>query len=382
MVSYSAGVVLYYFICYFICGSVLKKYDFALVVLLLNLLFATDTFYWIPSELPQGTALFAVILSLVRNEDMNTIGSGKMGLLLIGLVVMAFYHPLLVFVMIYSIAYLATRKELFSDKKLLILIASFFFLIIFLKAIFFRTPYEQHSMSGLKNFVTQFPDYFTLYSNKKFLADFFTKYYWIPVLFIATVVMYARNKDWKQLLFFICFFVGYLFLVNISYPSQETPAFYIENLYLPLSIFLALPFVFDILPVLEKKKMAAAVFALIVLTGVVRIYSAHTTYTARLDYERKYLDKYDGVKVIAKATETDHVMLQMLWGTPYEFLLLSESERHKTASIIIDDTPGYRFWAPLVKNALMVNWDVYPYSKLNQKYFHFTDTVSGYTIIK
>ena len=37
MIAYSAGFVVYYFICYFICGC-LKRYDFALIVLLLNML--------------------------------------------------------------------------------------------------------------------------------------------------------------------------------------------------------------------------------------------------------------------------------------------------------------------------------------------------------
>jgi hypothetical protein len=382
MICYSAGVVLYYLVCYVVCGSILKRYDFALLVLLLNLLFATDTFYWMPSELPQGIALFAVILSLVGHEEMNTISRVKMGLLFIGLVTVAFYHLLLVFVIIFSIGYVATRKELFRDKKLLALIAFFFFATILLKAFFFRTPYEQHSMSGLKNFITLFPDYVTLYSNKKFFGYCLTKYYWIPLLFAGTTILYAANRQWQKMVWLICFFMGYLMLINISYPSKETPVFYIENLYLPLSIFLALPFVFDILPVLEKKKMASAVFVLIVLTGIVRIYFAHAKYTSRLDYERAYLDKYKEQKVIVKANEKDKDVLQMLWGTPCEMLLLSEIERHMPASIIIDDTPQYRYWAPYTKNALIVNWAVYPYSKLDPKYFHFTDTASGYAIIK
>ena len=43
---YSAGFILYYLACYFVCGSVLKQYRFAIAILVINLLFAADTFYW------------------------------------------------------------------------------------------------------------------------------------------------------------------------------------------------------------------------------------------------------------------------------------------------------------------------------------------------
>src|SRR5262249_18600040 len=143
-----------------------------------------------------------------------------------------------------------------------------------------------------------------------------------------------------KLWLFICFFMSYLGLVNITYPSAETPSFYIENLYLPLSIFLALPVIFDLLPALEKKKLAIPFIAMVVTTGVIRIYSAHSQYPVRLNYERSYLDKYGTKKMIIKANEADHKTFQMLWGTPYEFLLLSESERHPPPSRLFSDPPG------------------------------------------
>jgi hypothetical protein len=151
---------------------------------------------------------------------------------------------------------------------------------------------------------------------------------------------------------------------------------------MPLSIILGLPFVFDVLPVLDKKKLALPIVALILLSGCMRIYATHEAYTQRLNYERRYLDKYDDRKVIVKAQKTDVDTLLMLWGTPYEFLLLSASERHKPASIIIDENPEKSGWAENLKNKLVVNWNIFPYKELPARYFNFTDTVTGYNIIK
>jgi len=301
-------------------------------------------------------------------------------ILVSALITLSFYHPLLIFAFLYSIIFFSIRNEVFISKKHLYLISVTFFLGVLIKTIVFRTPYEKNSLSGLKNFITLFPDFFTLFSNKQFFMNCLFKYYWIPILFTGTIGLYCTKRQWANLLLFLSFFIAYLLLINVTFPTDVTPLFYIESLYLPLSIFLALPFVFYILPVLEKKRLALPVMVLIIVSGCVRVYAAHDKYTARLDLERTYLDKYGGEKVVIKATKKDKDVLQMLWGTPYEFLLLSVSEHGKPASIIIDDHPEKLVGLTTLKNGLRVNWETYPYSSLPTKYFNFTDTTSGYII--
>jgi hypothetical protein len=122
--------------------------------------------------------------------------------------------------------------------------------------------------------------------------------------------------------------------------------------------------------------------ALVMITGCLRIYATHTAYTARLNWERNFLKEYGDKKIIADAKKVNAGILQMLWGTPYEFWLLSTSEQNKTASIIIDDDPPHRDWAKDARKSLVVNWNVYPYNTLPPRYFIFTDTASGYIIDK
>ena len=54
----------------------------------------------------------------------------------------------------------------------------------------------------------------------------------------------------------------------------------------------------------------------------------------------------------------------------------------KTASIIIDPKPESRLWADQLRNSLLVNWNVLPYSELNPKYFRMTDSTTPYLIYK
>jgi hypothetical protein len=377
--SYSLGFTLYYATCYFICGSVLKQYTFALAVLMLNLLFVTDTFYWITSQLPQSIALLMVFMALLARKQ----PSAAIHLLLWPvLVTIAFYHPLAFFCLAYCLLFFAIRQDAFAGRKLFWPIVVVYLSTIVVKAIAFRTPYEQHAMGGLRNFISCFPDYFTLYSNKRFLLSCFTSFYWIPILFCSIAIYYYRTRAYKQLGMFAACFVGYLGLINISYPTAATPAFYTESLYMPLALFLALPFIFDLLPWLATRRAATPVFIAILLTGCVRLYITHNTYTARLNWQRSILTQFGDRKIIAGSATTHAGILQMNWGTPYEFLVLSSCERHRPASIIIDDDPAQRLWANQVRKALVVNWNIFPYSQLSPQYFPFTDTLSAYEIIK
>ncbi len=377
--SYSVGFMAYYFLCYFICGSVLKQYDFALVVLLLNILFVTHTFYWITSQLPESLALLMVLLAFISRRK-NPLDPPGLLLLFAGFVTLAFFHPISAIVLVYCIIYFYGRGGAFASKRLIYTIAGIFIMAVAVKATFFHTPYERNSLSGMKNFITLFPDYFTLFSNKRLLVLCGSTYYWMPVLFLSVVLFYSRTRRWKELLIFLTFFLGYLLLVNVSYATAATPVFYIESMYLPLSVFLAVPFVFELLPMLELRKLAMPAMAIIMLTGCARIYTAHSTYVARHSIERRYLDKYADKKVIAKATAGEVDTLQMLWGTAYECLLLSSIERHKTASIIIDEDPARLPWPTDERSAFLVYWDRFPYSGIDRRYFAFTDTVTGYTI--
>ncbi len=250
------------------------------------------------------------------------------------------------------------------------------------KSIVLRTEYETHSLGGLKNFIKLFPNYINLYSNRQFFTNLCTKFYWVILLFLTTTVYYFKHKDWYKLILFAGFCIGYFFLTNISYPSANTPKFYLENLYLPFGLYLALPFVFDILPAATLKKTAMPLIALILFSCCIRVYSNHIIYTARLNWERTTMQQYTGRKVVIGTKNIPMDTLMMVWGTPYEFWLLSTSETGTTASILVDPNPEKQKWLIPYTNSLYVNWNLYKYSYFpKNQYFRFTDSTNGYTVL-
>lgn len=382
LMLYSSGFVLLYFVCYVIAGAVLKQYQFALTILMVHILFASETFYYILSPLIEGITLLLLAFAGAAKMDKQHTKFSEF-IIVVAFVLLAFFHPLLIFPVVFCIVFFLRwqRPNGISSKTLWLSGITFFTALVF-KTLFIRAPYEQHALGGLKNFITLFPDYFSLYSHGQFLLHCLTQYYWIPVVFVAISIHYYTVKEWQKLGFFLISFMGYLFLVDISYPNKTTPAFYIENLYMPLSVFLAVPFIFDVLPILLSRKIAIPVMGAILLTGCARLYTTHQRFTNRLDWERSFLKQHGNRKMIYAANRVPADTLQMIWGTPYEFWLLSTIEQGNTASIIIDDTPGKRMWASGLNKTFLVNWNKYDYRQLDPRYFHFADTVSTYLIIE
>jgi hypothetical protein len=383
LLLYSLGFILFYAVCYMVCGHVLKQYRFALLLLLLNILFVSDTFYWIQSELPQGLALMVLLFAFLCNRNVYRHGAAFYIVLVLGTVTVAFSHPLLIFPFFFVVFFLVLVNDKPVSNKLLLIVSCLFILSIVIKQLVFPSAYERNSSLGAKQLITIFPHYgLHIYANRHFLYRCLTHYYWLPIIMVTNIGVYISARQWPRLLLFMGASAGYLLLVNVSHPDAASTDFYMENLYLLLAIFTGLPFIWDVLPVLQLKKLAVIVVLAIAITGCVRIYLSHSLYTRRLNWERAFLKVNQNKKLVIYEPRVPMDTLMMTWGTAYEFLMLSEIEDHKSASIIvINNIPQYD-WAFGQTSSLIVLGDVYRYAQLPQKYFQFTDTVTKYTLVK
>ena len=381
ILCYSLSFVCYHFLYYTICGFFLKRYDFALVLLLFNILFTTQTFYWVQSELPQGINLFILVQAVASRIKLDGSNYFYLPLVFLGMFVVAFFHPVILFPVLFSIIffYLSTTCPVI-EKKILVSMLVFFAGVYFLKAKFFKVSYDaqvmDHSISNLtlKNAIFNF-------SNIHFLKNCIGAYCWLSIGFLGTISYYIRKRMWWKFVLVLTFFTGYLITVNVSHPGAETADFYIENLYLPLGLFVAIPLVFDVMPVIKIRHLVPVLFVSCLATGLFRIYLAHKLYTERLAWERSFLVQNFGKKIILSEKKFPPYLLGNIWGTPYEFWLLSTVEFNKSASIMISDIPDNYSWANTNSN-FITTWVPYKYSDLPKQYFRFSDTVSKYEIIK
>ncbi|MBS1775564.1 MAG: hypothetical protein JSS64_04710 [Bacteroidetes bacterium] len=379
--SYSLGVVIFNWVVYILCGSLFKRYDFALLILFLNLLFVTDVFYWMISELLLGLALLVLFFALLFQPRFNQFGLRSIFASLFFIPLLVWAHPMMLIAFSFTVLFFLFSKQQPIAKRTLYMTLVVYVLVSLIKRLFFTDDYDHGAYGGLRNFISLFPNYFTQFSQKNFVKNWFHKYYWIPVLSIANVFFYVRHKSWWKLILFMGYSVGFVMLVNISFPGEETPDVYWENLYSPLVIIIGIPFVFDVLPTLQAKKLSGLIIAIIAISGIVRI-SLYTPFKERLFWLQTFLKQHQNEKLLLDKSQVPEGKLIMIWGTSYEFWLLSTIENGQTASLIVSEDANALEWGTHNTKEWLSNWGAFPYKDLPSNYFKFTDTTSAYKMIK
>jgi hypothetical protein len=325
------------------------------------------------SELPQAVALsfiyFALFYHIMIKEK---IPFYYFPIILILLITIGFTHPLVLFVEIFTLIFFILHYPL--NRKFISWNLVAVFVILLIKSLYFKTEYDTNAMSGIQNLYKLFPNYLNLQSNKNFIQYLIHDFYFIVVLFILLLIFQIRYKQYKKLLLTIFFSFGYLFVVNISYPNGANQ-FYIETQYLLLTVFVLLPFSFDVFPKIKSVHKYTAV-SFMLLFCLIRINHSHKIFTQRIQWERNILAKTETLpnkKVIIITDEKINETLLMTWASSFEFWLLSTIENNSSRSIIIVDNDKELTWQKDHNKSFITKWEVTPYDKLDKKYFIFND---------
>jgi len=378
MKLYSLSFVFYHTTIFVLSLLWTKSPKFGVVILLFSIFITTHTFYWIQSELIQGLVLLLLFFSYVQYafSNIETIEKTNFWGFSVSMVFtffLVFIHPLVLFPFLFLAGFFYLHNTV--NKQILLNLCGAYIIVFIFKTVFFKVAYDSSAMGGLKNFLTLFPDYFTLTSNKNFIRYIFTDYYLIPISFILLVYFYIKQQDFKKLSLFLVFFVGYLLLINVT-QAKGAEQFYIESLYLPLSIMLIIPLVFDVKKLLPAKYWMP-VLILVVSVRLTHIGLAHTTYTKRVNYLKTYVKENNTPKtkkIIVDPSYFSKDILKMTWASPYEFWLLSTIYTGKTQSVLISEKPEKLAWAIPTRDAFVTPWGVFKYEDFPNRYFNFQDT--------
>lgn len=376
LLSYSIGFIIFYATIYCVIKYWFKNEMLSLVLLLFNLLMVSQTFYWIQSEQIQGTALLLFYFALqFKNPIEYRYPEINISISYLLLFTVAFIHPILVvqFIFISLFLFFSNKDNSeFRRKNQIISRVFFYIFILAIKMVFFKNQYDSGAINNMKNFISLFPNYISIASNKNFIYYLITDYYLAAILLVLISVYYYRKAEWIKLSLMNIFFFGFLLIVNVSY-KDGADKFYIESHYLSLSIFIIIPFVFDYLPTLEMKKVHYLISS-IILIRLVYIFFNHIPFTDRLNWEREFLMKNDHKKIIKWDNNVPKDTLFMTWATPYEFWLLSTIEKKETRSIVFLDHENELDWALSKNKSFVTKWGVFDYNQLPKKYFILNDT--------
>ena len=254
MQLYSVSFIFYYLAVFALCAYWLRNEHVALVVPLLFMLLAARTFFWAQSELPQTLALLLLYYAGVSRETPLQL---RLGTLLLALLipVIIFGHPLALvpFVFIWSYEWLLNRR--FQDW------IYYGFLVLSIATYQYRMAtippgsYESQFLTFVPNLKLYFPYYYRLGSFQEFWHLCCTNFIALPVLLAVLSIFYLRQRDWAawlRMCLMWAFAAGHAFIICVSKPEYTEPT-YLENLYLPLTLFVAIPFALEFLPALEHR---------------------------------------------------------------------------------------------------------------------------------
>ncbi len=341
---YSVVFILYYLAVFLLCAYWFKNEHVALVVVLLFVLLASRTFYWAQSELPQGLAALLLFYAGVSRQAPLQRRFSTLALATL-VPVFIFGHPLIIlpFLFIWTYDWLLNRR--FQDRAyygLLVLALAMYGLRILL------TPpgsYESSHMTFGPNLKRYFPHYLSIDSFENFWHLCSRSFLALPVLLLVLSVFYIRQGTRLALLrmgLMWAAVAGYAFIINVSNPDY-TEATYLENLYLPLTLFVAIPFAMELLPALERRwnsRGPALVTGLLLVLLVARlglIWYRHTPYTAYqkwLTHLLAYTSEFPERKFIMYPDNVDPHRLRAgwpWWASASETMMVSA--RHSPDSV-------------------------------------------------
>ncbi|MFQ5448863.1 MAG: hypothetical protein ACE5FF_18210, partial [Saprospiraceae bacterium] len=338
--SFSVSYILFYALVYHLLVRYLKNDYLGWALIFLFTLISLDTFYHIQSEFYLGLSLLLLTFGLVwRYPAMRE--KWLFPVLLLLLVTVGFSHKLsLIYFLFFWISFGLNNRALRHRRYvafLLLMLA-----IAAVKSIWFTNWYEAAKQVDFKNYWAQyFPRFDTLPSNAIFLERCLHYYYLLPLMLVIVTVFYLYKKQGLKIFLVWAFSGGYLLLYNISDPHAPY-RFYSEVTYLPLSLFVAIPFLFDLVPAwqcsIRWKKLMPAFFAGVMVLRLVTIGWNHRTFDRQFSWIENQLEKgsaigTDRFLLPSRLAPIDTVIME--WGVPFTAMHLTALEHPDSAKTLL-----------------------------------------------
>lgn len=374
LILYSISFTLLYLCLYLLIVKWFKNDFLGLVLVFLFTLTVLDGFYWATSEFQQGLAFTLFFYAFLLRFPALKKGWQKLFVLFL-IPTLVFYHPLIFVPFFFLFLFFLLNRPDFRRKEMYVT-AGFFILVMVLKHLFAGNWYDSGKFEQFTKALTDYyPNYLSMPVNRKFLVNSLKYWYLFPLFLFIVEAWYLSKKNRVSAGFVLLSCLGYLALVHIGSPNA-TYRFYVEVSYMPLTIFVMIPFVFEILP--KVKLNLVVTFLIIIFTfRLIVIFMNHKPYTERLEWISRKIgeeqEKEGGqLFVMQNSPEIEEKMI-ISWGISYESILLSALEgKEKSFCLLMLQRNGQYNEELAEKKYLLTNFKKIPFEEVNPQYFRFS----------
>jgi hypothetical protein len=361
------------------------QWRWSMVILLSATLLTTHTFFWL-SEMPQGLVFLCAVYAWMHYKGgFNRFKWWEWGLWLAALWTAFYFHPMVLYANLFIGLFFLLEPGRNRDWKIMHVAAMGIFIgLAVLKYKVLKLDwYDAAAIKRQDAFGQLWPNWLDIDSNHRFLEWSIQDYWLVWLVIFGGIIWAIRQHRYSQAALMSLWPLGFVLLVNVPFHDSIGKQFYMENLYLPIAVYAAVPLMFLVFKQPKESLSNQAFWVLLVLFGLSfgRITQAGNEWNLRLRWERQLLQTTDSrpmKKLIIPESQVPMDLLKMSWASPYEFLLLSTLEHPDSARcMIITDQPS-RFDSLMSRPALFLGtFKNYPFESLPSQYFELKDT-SGY----
>lgn len=393
LMGYAVSFNLFYLVVASLIVFRYKQYGLAILMALYYLLFVRDSYFWTNNEIHQAIAwmflMFSVTIYLGHRK-------ANIFILLTAFIPLAFLTLFTHFVVViptiflWVFLWLEKRNWPFS-KNTSLLLSSILMVMICLK--FLLTSSNSYDQSHLHN-VTHFSlkDIIDSFSSP-FLNVFFYQClvnYWVGlIVFLLSIVSLIINKNKLLAAWTILSCLGFLIILGLAYQDSRevyiTPyLFHIESEWASISVIIAAPFVFILLPRL-KPSIAVLSLAAIFSIRLIYIATAGPVFTWRTYFKEQVFSQMKK-KGITKLGLINNRPLQekylLDWTLADETILMSAmaGEKPQLTFLFVDNNDQRLMKELSNPKKIAFVYQMADAANLNKEYFVF-DTIHPYQIM-
>lgn len=409
---YSLAFVLVHWIMFWLCDSILKQKEMAFAIVFFNVFMVNNTFFWIQNELIQGISLGFVFWSLLlRRSSFAAIRWFDYPILLIILVTLVYFHPLVIFPFLYVAIYFFL--EIFDKKNGLennvkplsipVIMSAIigYFIINFLNAKYTPNFYDPGAkgridLRGFKSYYDFVLNFYRAPAYKDFMDNLWTDFALLPITLMALTVYFLLKKKFLKLLFVWASVIVYTLMIILAYRDGGS-WFHVESQYLPMSIFLILPFVFEFIPAIcnepvkylsAQNSLKVVIVAVVLLLSfrITDIFQTHNFYKKRVEYIGEMIEKtkkLQGTKFMIEEKYIDKKIMMQSWGFAIESLYYSALQSPDSVRSIVVFPNKEELEATPNDSTVFIN-RLTPslFQNLNKNLFHQTDLIRPYVVLQ
>jgi len=383
-ITYSLSFVLLYYFVFIFCVHWLKHLAAGFSLIIVLVLCISQSFYHPVTETHQSLVFCIFFYAILTSGKIKiTYLKYVLATLLIGLAFLT--HPVALYPLTFLIGYFAidrNKLKTFAPYYLLVIVVTIAFTKVLLTS---QDSYEgkffselMHSPSILFNIANEYSTYF-------FLTKAGKLYFWTILLEILLIIVLLMNKKWQVLIWQLCSVSFFMVITFLTYHQGDSDLL-MERAFMPLALFIAVPFVQEIL--YAKKKLAiigTALIVVIISLSLSRIYRQGNFFKNRTAINQELLWKtaqFNNRKFIIQQNELG---VFTFWSHSFETILLS-AITDKMPTQTIYPSNNIESLTKYTKNTNSVflgtdfwlEWDI---KSLNQKYFDLPDD-RPYKVIK